>query len=78
MPAGNVHLTKLNIENGRLTIDGESDSFALATDFYNSLASSEALRGIDWSGNTNPTVGPAVTTFHAEGALPPATMPPLP
>ncbi len=78
MPAGNLHLTKFVIEEGRLKIDGESDSFALATDFYNSLASNEVLRGIDWSGNTNPSVGPTVTTFHAEGALPPPSMPPMP
>jgi len=76
LPAGNIHLTKFKIEEGKLTIDGEAESFGLATDFYNSLSANEALAGIVWS-NTNPTVGPTVTSFHAEGALPPAAEPPV-
>jgi len=74
MPPGNIHLTKFIIEDGRLQVDGESESFSLATDFYNNLAASEALKGIQWS-NSNPNVGATVTTFHAEGALPPPAMP---
>jgi hypothetical protein len=77
LPAGNIHLTKFIIDQGRLKVDGEADSFSLATDFYNSLSSNEALQGITWDGNTNPTVGPTVTTFHAEGALPPSAEPPI-
>lgn len=70
LPAGKINLTRLVIEDGRIIVEGEAESFALATDYYNALAASEALRGITWSGNTNPVIGPAVTTFHAEGALP--------
>ncbi len=70
MPTGNIHLTRFVVEDGRIIIEGEADSFALASDYYNALAASEPLKGIDWSGNTNPSVGPTVTTFHAEGSLP--------
>lgn len=71
LPPGNIHLTRLVVEEGRIIVEGEADSFALATDYYNALAGNEALRGITWSGNTNPIIGATVTTFHAEGALPP-------
>ncbi|MDD5200376.1 MAG: PilN domain-containing protein [Terrimicrobiaceae bacterium] len=70
MPADGIRLTKFTVDTGKMVIEGEAKDYASATDFQANLKRSEALRGIDWSGTTNPTVEGPVTRFHAEGILP--------
>jgi len=69
MPADGIRLTKFDISEGKLTIDGEANAYTMASDFYDRLAAAPALKGITWE-NQNPSVESNTTTFHAVGTLP--------
>jgi hypothetical protein len=76
MPPDGIRLTRFTIENGKVTVEGEANTFQMATDFTNSLGNSEALRGIAWESGT-PEMQPNNTTrFSVTGALPPSQPPP--
>jgi hypothetical protein len=76
MPPDGIRLTRFTIEDGKVTAEGEANTFQMATDFTNSLGSSESLRGIPWESGT-PEMQPNNTTrFSVTGTLPSIQPPP--
>jgi hypothetical protein len=54
-----------------VTVEGEANTFQMATDFTNALSGSEALRGIQWEAGTPTPDSNNVWRFTNAGALPP-------
>jgi hypothetical protein len=71
MPPDGVRLTRFTIEDGKVTVEGEANTFQMATDFTNALSGSEALRGIQWEAGTPTPDSNNVWRFSNIGALPP-------
>jgi hypothetical protein len=76
MPPDGIRLTRFTIEDGKVTVEGEANTFQMANDFTNSLGNSESLRGITWESDTPTTESNNAWRFTNAGALPPSQ--PLP
>jgi hypothetical protein len=76
MPPDGIRLTRFILEDGKVTVEGEANTFQMATDFTNSLGNSEPLRGITWESGTPTPESNNVWRFSNTGPLPTIQPPP--
>lgn len=67
---GGVKLILFNIDDGRVTVSGEADTFQMATDYYNTLAATEEMNGFNLQADTPQMKPNNSASFKITGTLP--------
>jgi hypothetical protein len=70
MPPKGVRLILFKIEDGRMTVNGEADTFQMATDYFNTLSAADALRGFNLQSETPQMKANNSASFNITGTLP--------
>lgn len=70
MPAKGVRLILFRVEDGKVTISGEADTFQMATDYFNTLSSSDAFRGFGLQSDTPQMKANNSASFNITGTIP--------
>ncbi len=70
MPAQGIRLIRFKIEAGIVSVEGEADTFQMATDFFNALATAEAFRGFDLQSDTPQMKANNSASFNIHGTIP--------
>jgi hypothetical protein len=71
MPPQGIRLIRFKIEGGAVGVEGEADTFQMATDFYNALATAEGFRGFNLQSDTPQMKANNAASFNIHGAIPP-------
>jgi hypothetical protein len=70
MPPTGIRLILFRIEDGRVTVSGEADTFQMATDYFNSLSGSEVFRGFNLQSETPQMKANNSASFAISGTIP--------
>lgn len=70
MPQQGVRLIRFKIEGGAVGVEGEADTFQMATDFYNALATAESFRGFNLQSDTPQMKANNSASFNIHGTIP--------
>ncbi|MGH8048377.1 MAG: hypothetical protein ACREKL_14130 [Chthoniobacterales bacterium] len=70
MPKTGVRLILFKIEDGQVNVSGEADTFQMATDFYNTLAATNELRGFNLQSQTPAMKPNGSASFDISGIIP--------
>jgi hypothetical protein len=70
MPQKGVRLILFKIEDGQVTVNGEADTFQIATDYYNTLSASKAFAGFNLQADTPQMKANNFASFNITGTLP--------
>ncbi len=70
MPAKGVRLILFRVEDGKITVSGEADTFQMATDYFNTLSGSVAFRGFDLQSDTPQMKANNSASFNISGSIP--------
>jgi hypothetical protein len=70
MPPQGVRLIRFKIEAGTVGVEGEADTFQMATDFFNALATAESFRGFNLQSDTPQMKANNSASFNIHGTIP--------
>jgi hypothetical protein len=70
MPPQGIRLIQFDVDNGKVTVGGEADTFQMATDFYNALATAEIFKGFNLQSDTPEMKANNSAKFNIHGAIP--------
>ena len=70
MPPKGIRLIRFKIENGAMGVEGEADTFQMATDFFNALVTSEAFKGFNLQSDTPQIKANGSASFNIHGMIP--------